>query len=145
MIEEYAELLQEKIYADLHQASLLLVVRDLCDQGHVVLVVLVLKLLKGCAQVVQVDVGVGDIQQVLVFLEAQVLEATFMILVAVAVILFAVVVTLGLVVELELFVIHCSVENAVVSDKLVVAVQACIVVASVKVLKCDAGGLFFDY
>lgn len=132
MIQEYAKLLQEKICANLHQAGLLLVVRDLCDQGHVVLVVLVLELLEGCAQVVQVDVGVGDIHQVLVFLEAQVLETTFMILVAF-------VVTLWLVVELELFIILCSVGNAVVSDKRVVAPQARIEGAFVDVHKLDAG------
>lgn len=62
-----------------------------------------------------------------------------MILVFVVVILIAVVVTLGLVVELELFVIRCSVDNAVVSDKLVVAIQARIEVASVDIQKRDAG------
>ena len=60
-------------------------------------------------------------------------------------ILVAVVVILGLVVELELFVILCSVDNAVVSDKSVVAIQACVIEVSVYVCKHDAGGLFFDH
>ena len=73
MIQEYAELLQEKICADLHQAGFLLVVRELCNQGHVILVVFILKLLEGCALVVQVDVRLGDIHQILVLIETQVL------------------------------------------------------------------------
>ena len=60
-------------------------------------------------------------------------------------ILAAVVVTLLLVVELEFFVILCSVDNAVVSDKRIIVIQARIKDVSVDVHKYDAGVIFFDH
>lgn len=60
-------------------------------------------------------------------------------------ILATVVVTLLLVVELEFFVILCSVDNAVVSDKRIIVIQARIIDVSVDVHKHDAGVIFFDH